>query len=162
MGTAESGDILFFEGDPTKFIDRLIMARTKSWCVHVEVVLTTYPQNTSIGAVTGGVQIHKTPLNYSAVARTSVTLVKTPERLATALQDLAKRAGDTYGWGDILSQALMMLPGHPNVSFNRSEDCSDLVTEFLIAAGYPLPFAVSPSRVSPGDLVRWLNVPTPS
>jgi hypothetical protein len=156
------GDILFFKGSDQKFIDRLIMARTRSWCVHVEVVLTNSPKPTAIGALSGGVNIHPIPTSYAASAPTGVVLSqKDPERLQAALQDLTKRAGDVYGWGDIVSQVLMMLPGHPDISFNRSEDCSDLVTQFLLAAGYRLPFGTAPDRVVPGDLVKWLDVQIP-
>lgn len=149
------GDVLFFAGDKGKFIDRVIMQRTKSTYVHVAVVIAP---GLIIQAVTGGVQIAKVPNTYTVIAHVGRDLYrKAPLECRNAMRDLMCLAGSTpYGVLDIVSQALMLLPGNLTISANRSYDCSHLATLWLQSAGMDLPFGTEANRVTPGSLYEML------
>lgn len=149
-----AGDILFFASSG-KLIDRMIERRTGSDVVHVAIVVDA---NTVIQAVSGGVELHALPTNYAYIARVGAALAQAdPSRFHKALADLLATVGTPYGFGDIFDQALMLLPGRPAISFDRSYDCSHLAAVWLEAAGYALPFDTEADRITPGDLKRILH-----
>lgn len=150
------GDVLFFKGNPHKLIDKLIMGRTGGDVVHVSIV---YDTNLVIQAVSGGVELAGIPTNYSYLAHTGKILLDEGkgEDVVRALHDVRGRVGDKYGLGDILDQALSYLPGHPAISFDRSEDCSHLAAAFLQDAGFSFPFDTTDATVTPVSLKELLN-----
>jgi hypothetical protein len=148
-----AGDILFCESTG-KPIDRLIVARTGSQWVHVKVAVSS---TMVVEAVSGGVRLHATDA-YQGIARVGARLkVADPARFQQAQTALLGRVGDRYGIGDLLDQLLNYLPGHPVISWDRSEDCSDLAVQFLTNAGYTLPFATVAAAITPGSLADLLK-----
>lgn len=152
------GDILWWKGDKSKLINRVIMRRTNSEYVHVAVVAY---QGLIVQAVTGGVEIAllPDPPTYAAVASTGNKLQHDdPANFLKAMRGMMCFAGNTpYGFLDIVSQLLMLLPGSLSISADRSVDCSHLATLWLQSAGFDLPFGTEPNRVTPGSLFTILS-----
>jgi hypothetical protein len=148
------GDLLFYKATDN-FIDKLIVARTGGPWVHVAIVVTA---GNVIEAVSGGVRSHAINPAYGAIGQVGDMLYKANQlRFITALVKLQGTVGQHYGFGDILDQFLMLLPGQPCISWDRSEDCSHLAVEFLLAAGYGLPFGTEGARISPTTLFNLMT-----
>lgn len=154
-----AGDLAFFRGDPHKRIDALIMRRTQSPWVHVGVVIG---YGLMLSARSDGVRIEPLP-DGATVAATGAQLAACDD----ALTWLLCRAGDAYGFGDIVNQAVTWLNAQmpswlswlelPTLSFARHLDCSHLALDFLRIGGYPFSPAahiavLQPENVTPGAL----------
>lgn len=139
------GDLLFYQGS-SSLIDRLICWRTQGPYAHVEICAAP---GLSVGALPPGVLHHaletKKPIH---VARTSLLC----PRVGPALTWLAAQTGG-YSWLDILN---FLLPFGLFFTDHGRYDCSDLATQFLAQAGYPLPqpLRAHPGTVSPNALAR--------
>lgn len=116
-----------------------------------------------LSARSDGVRIEPLP-NGAVLAATGRALPNRDDALTWLLQ----RAGDAYGFGDVLNQALTWLNAHtpswvdiPTLSFARHRDCSHLALDFLRIGGYAFsPQAhiatLQPERVTPGTLATIL------
>lgn len=146
------GDLLFYSGAWNNPMDAAIMARTHSPYVHVAVVFDAI-SNTIISARTGGITADKSYGSYSVLARTS-TLIHETGRLKAALDWLATKVGQPYGWADIANQGLLLLGKDP-ILLDKSYDCSHLACDFLWIAGVFLPpRMIEENTVTPGNLAN--------
>lgn len=156
----QAGDILLIRGSNGP-VEALIRAQTHGPYAHCAVAVTA---TEIIEAVTSGV--HRVPV-YGAAGRdytlvtTGPQLAQAPQRLAYALGWLDTQLRQQYGFGDVLAnRARAVLPNGPFLIWPNRPDCSHLVTQFLLLAGYPLPYSCAncPQAVAPNDLARALQV----
>lgn len=164
--TTQPGDLAFFRGDPHKPVDALIMRRTRSPWVHVGIIIE---HGLMLSARSDGVRIEPLP-GGAAIAPTGAQLPASDDALTWLLQ----RAGDAYGFGDILNQCITWANAHtpswlelPTLSFARQRDCSHLALDFLRIGGYPFSSAahiqtLQPENVTPGVLASILSIPNPT
>lgn len=146
------GDLLFFTGG-SKLSDRAIMWRTRGRFVHVEIDLG---DGTSIGALTRGVTRHPIPDGALAVTTSAYT---NGLLLPRARHYIESMVGKQYSGWDILDFAVSLLfPNGPFLISSTAVDCSQLATNFLIVAGYPVPLnsIMHTELVSPNDIARFL------
>jgi hypothetical protein len=154
MTTPQPGDLLFYTTSHQDWTDKLISWRTKSPWVHCEVVVE---DGLAIGALHTGVERHPI-VPGGTLVQTSTSCPRLPD----ALHYLESLIGKPYGWEDIANFVIsLLLPHGPFLSSDRYFDCSALAVNFLVWAGYPLPFQMvsAPEAVSPGELAAALDVP---
>lgn len=160
------GDLAFYRGNPRHAIDALIMRRTRSPWVHVGVVIDH--GCLMLSARSDGVRIEPLPSGIT-IAATGAQLPACDD----ALRWLLCQAGNAYGFGDIVNQAVLWLNAHmpswlelPTLSFARHRDCSHLALDFLRVACYPFSASdhialLQPETVTPGMLASILSIPDP-
>ena len=175
----EPGDIILYPAQPGSWTDALIARGTGGPYVHCGVVETVETPSdlpgvvalTTIEALTRGVtrcQVSYTPGGSHRAYRIIPTAMALDmERAAWALGWLARQVGARYGWLDIAADGLRaLLPRAlgsrtPFLVAPSTMDCSELVTRWLLVAGYEWPSdaaIAAPERQSPNDLARMLNV----
>lgn len=151
----QAGDILFYRGG-SGLSDGLIRLWTNGPYAHVEVAVNAYQ---SIGALTGGVELHTALTPQALYTPKDVT----PENLLVALQWLYKQIGDPYSYADIVDDVFQRFWNRaPLLIQKNAYDCSDLASHFLIAAHTGVTVAKSqflqPETISPNELARLLGV----
>ncbi|MGZ6281696.1 MAG: hypothetical protein ACXWQ5_00115 [Ktedonobacterales bacterium] len=148
------GDIIFVKGG-TSPVDQAIMWRTKSPFVHVAVEIE---DGKVVEAVHTGVRIGN---GYAAdqIVRFHDPAIASSSHFNHALGWLKGQVGETYGFVDILNQAISFFwPKGIFLASPTMMDCSDLTVRFLDLCDYPLPddIKLNPQMVSPGELYKVL------
>src|SRR5487761_2359369 len=178
----QSGDVVLYPAKPGDWTDALIARGTGGPYVHCGVVeqVEVSPgdgarQVTTIEALTHGVTRVTYPLYALAGQTRTPTFAPVASHLesarrAWALAWLGRRVGEHYGWSAIAADVLKaLIPQRmgsrtPFLVSPSSLDCSQLVTEYLLTAGYqwlPDSAIASPPTVSPNDVARILGVLRP-
>lgn len=150
-----AGDIIFVRGGKS-FVDRAIMWRTKSLYVHVAVEVE---DGKVVEAVHTGVRLGNGYAEDQIVRFHDAAIPSSP-RFRNSLRWLKGQVGETYGFIDIINQAISFFwPKGIFLSSPTMMDCSDLAVRFLDVNDYPLPDEIKlyPQLVSPGDLLRALG-----
>jgi len=176
----QPGDIILYPAQPGDFFDTLIVTVTNGPYSHCGVVerVEVSPgdgalQITTIEALSRGVQRVTFPFYPDTAASSRIPTYARiaqemePLRIAHGLAWLSRMVGDAYGWLDIAADVLAaLLPRRlgsrtPFLVAPSAFDCSDLVTRFLLVAGYewlPDETIAAPSRMSPNDIARIVGV----
>lgn len=160
-----TGNIVLFKKS-TSFIDTVISTATKGPYVHCAIVVDATGK--TIEATTHGIGYNTIPADKTKY--TMISLLAPPftmdqsvweKRIQFGVQWACSYVGQTYGWMDIIDQAVNFLfPGNSIQLVDRQHyDCSDFVTRYLMVLGYPLPASMQePYAVSPNDIARYFSI----
>jgi hypothetical protein len=150
------GDLVFYLSRG-RWWERLICKITRGPYVHVGIVV---PSGQVLCArARRGICYEKFPAqrwDMYFLARRATT-----EGISQGLEWATSCAGQSYGWSDILWQALKFLwPRNPlRWGIAGHYDCSDFAARYLIHCGVVLPDGMDDTyTVSPNDLARWAGL----
>lgn len=148
------GDILFWTGDRSKPIDRLIMDFTHGPFVHVSI---DHGDGWTVGARSDGGVIEQTiPSGLTVYHPSSSTA---PLDIEKGMGFLHQQLGRPYGYCNVLNVVLRAFHLPYRIIRLGHYDCSALVAHYLLHIGMDI--SDEPDSLSPNDLARLLGIIKP-